>query len=102
MVPAGTYTGWNLRRSDAGAENELVSLVGSFIPFPATAAERQQSGDPRKSLAERYPTINAYVAQFEATCDRLQAGGYLLAEDAQRLVEVHRDRVSPLLPTARP
>ncbi len=102
MVPVGTYTGWNPRRADAGAENELVSLVGSFIPFPATVAEREQSADPRRSLAERYPTIDAYVAQFEAACDWLQEGGYLLAEDAKRLVDMHRDRMSALLPTAKP
>src|SRR5262249_37928511 len=35
-VPLATYTGWNLRRRDAGAEGALASLVGSYIPFPVT------------------------------------------------------------------
>ena len=43
-VPVATHTGWNLRRAEAGAENELVSLTGSYIPFPVTQAERERTG----------------------------------------------------------
>src|SRR5262249_43295357 len=38
-VPVATHTGWNLRRRDAGAEDMLVSLAGSYLPFPKTKAE---------------------------------------------------------------
>jgi hypothetical protein len=52
-VPLAT-TGWNLRDpSIGGAWQRLPSRVVS--PFPRNAVERKQSGDPRKSIAERYP-----------------------------------------------
>src|SRR6185295_11926847 len=38
-VPLATYTGWNLRKPEIGAPNELAALLGSTIPFPATRAD---------------------------------------------------------------
>src|SRR5262249_40420643 len=67
-VPLATYTGWNLRRRDVGAEGMLVSLSGSYIPFPRTQAERQATGDPRPSLAARYGSFDEYHKQFAAAC----------------------------------
>ena len=61
LVPIGTYTGWNLFRDDWFA-NGFCPLSGSFIPFAATKAERERTGDPRPSLEERYPTKKVYVA----------------------------------------
>jgi hypothetical protein len=40
-VPIATYTGWNLRNKEAGAEGELVSLRGSYIPFAVTNVQRK-------------------------------------------------------------
>jgi hypothetical protein len=91
-VPVGTYTGWNLRRATAGAEDELVSLTGSFLPFPVTKADREQTSDPRPSLQERYGTHAEYVRRFTAECQRLQAAGWLIPEDAERLPKLHADR----------
>jgi hypothetical protein len=85
-VPLATYTGWNLRHRDFGAEGELVSLAGSYIPFPRTKAERRSTGDPRPSIEERYGTFAAYRSQFAATCAALVKQGYLLNEDAERLI----------------
>lgn len=84
-VPLATYTGWNLRGRDAGAEGMLVSLAGSYIPFPRTAEERKASGDPRRSLEERYGNFDKYRALFKAECERLQKKRYLLDEDVARL-----------------
>jgi hypothetical protein len=95
-VPVATYTGWNLRREDVGAANELVSLVGSYIPLHVTDAEQQQTGDPRRSVRSRYGTHAEYVARFTAECQRLHAAGYLTAEDAERLPKVHAERVKAL------
>jgi hypothetical protein len=95
-VPVATYTGWNLRRAEAGAEDELVGLVGSYIPFPATKAEREQTGDPRASLEERYGSHAEYLRRFTAECRRLQAAGWLVAEDAERLPNLHAERTRPL------
>jgi hypothetical protein len=85
MVPLATYTGWNVRREDVGAPGALVSLMGSYIPFPRTKAERQKTGDPRQSLAERYGDFAAYQKRFAAACADLVQRRYLLPEDEQRL-----------------
>lgn len=85
-VPLATYTGWNLRRKDVGAENMLASLLGSYIPFPRTKAEREKSGDPRQSIQERYGSFEKYLARFEDGCHALVKGRYLLREDAAQLV----------------
>jgi hypothetical protein len=94
-VPLATYTGWNLRRKDVGAEGELASLMGSYIPFPRTRAERLKSGDPRRSIEERYTSFHAYRVAFGSTLDALAARRYLLEEDAKRLL-ADRDRLSGL------
>jgi hypothetical protein len=86
-VPLATYTGWNLRRRDAGAEGTLVSLTGSYIPFPRTAAERKATGDPRKAVQERYDGYDDYLRRFGGYCDKLVKDRYLLQEDADRLLK---------------
>jgi hypothetical protein len=86
QVPIGTYTGWNLFRADYFGGG-MCNLQGSFIPFAATRAERLAAGDPRPSLEERYPTRDAYVAQFRAAASRLVAARLLLPDDASRLVD---------------
>ena len=95
-APVATYTGWNLRRKDVGAEGELVSLQGSYLPFPITRSDREKANDPRPSLEERYGTLERYLARLEEECRKLVAGGYLLEEDAQRIMRVQRERVAPL------
>ncbi len=86
-VPLATYTGWNLRRRDVGAEGMLLSLAGSYIPFPRTHAEREASGDPRQSIEERYGSFDKYRQQFADKCAEMVKQRYLLPEDAKRLVE---------------
>jgi hypothetical protein len=85
-VPLATYTGWNLRRRDVGAEAMLVSLAGSYIPFPRTKADRKATGDPRESIEERYGSFEEYRKRFAAVCDDLIKRRYLLKEDAERLL----------------
>jgi hypothetical protein len=84
-VPLATYTGWNLRRRDVGAEAMLVGLAGSYIPLPRTEAERRAAGDPRESIAKRYGNFAGYRKRWEAARDDLVKRRYLLAEDAERL-----------------
>jgi hypothetical protein len=57
---------------------------GSFLPFARTEAERLAAHDPRPSLAARYPTRAAYLAQLRAAIARQIAAGFLLPEDAAR------------------
>jgi hypothetical protein len=96
-VPLATFTGWNLRRHEFGAEAMLVSLTGSYIPFAKTRADRLATGDPRLSLAERYGSFDTYQNQYRHECERLVRERYLLAEDRQRLIEGTNSR-RPLFP----
>ncbi len=91
-VPLGTHTGWNLRRPDAGAENELVSLGGGYMPFAITKNEREQSGDPRLSLEERYGSFRGYIDQLEARCREMAKQGYLLESDIPTIIQTQTQR----------
>jgi hypothetical protein len=84
-VPLATYTGWNLRGREAGAEGELAELMGSRMPFARTRREREASGDPRASLEERYAGFEEYRRRFVAECARLEGLRFLLSEDTERL-----------------
>ncbi len=84
-VPVGTHTSWNLRNPSIGADTELLSLAGGYIPLPKTAADRERSGDPRLSLAERYASREAYVAAYLEHAKKLIANRYLLAEELPAL-----------------
>lgn len=85
-APVATYTGWNLRGAGY-APGELASVRGAVFPFPATIAQREATGDPRPSLQERYRDRPDYVNRVSAAARRLQAEGFLLAEDVDRLIE---------------
>ena len=86
QVPIGTYTGWNLGRAGR-FEGGMCNLQGSFIPFAATRAERETTGDARPSIEERYPTKQAYLALFRAAADCLVAARFLLPDDARTLID---------------
>ncbi len=85
QVPIGTYTGWNLRPGGL-AQDELAGLLGSFIPFAKTKAERRKNADPRLSLEERYKNRGDYVRQISRAARQLVEERYLLAEDAERMI----------------
>jgi hypothetical protein len=100
-VPLATYTGWNVRHPDIGGPGQTLSLLGSTIPLPATQAERESTGDPRPSIAARYPTKEDYLRQVQQAAEALVAQGYLLAEDlftvaeqAAQRYDLFRGRVS--------
>jgi hypothetical protein len=84
-APLGTYTGWNLRRAGYG-EGDLCYLAGSFFPFARTRAERLAAGDPRPSLEERYGSHEGYVAAVKRAAGEAEREGFLLPEDAARLI----------------
>jgi hypothetical protein len=86
-APLGTYTGWNpIARGIF--RGRIQSLGGGYIPFAKTKAQRVASGDPRLSLEERYGTHEKYVAQVKAASERLVKEGFLLADDAARLIDL--------------
>jgi hypothetical protein len=85
-APIGTNTGWNIRAAGFRAP-ELCSLLGSFIPFAHTKADRLASGDPRKSLEERYHTHEGFVAAVTRAAKRLVHERFLIEQDAQRYID---------------
>jgi hypothetical protein len=85
-VPTGTAAGWNVRAPAAGAAGELCYLEGSLVPFAKTKAEREAKKDPRPSLAERYKDRTDYAERIKAAAAELLRDGYLLEEDATRIV----------------
>lgn len=86
-VPVATFTGWNPRHPDQGAPGDLMAMMGSTLPFARTAAERQASGDPRPSLAERYGERDGYLARVRSDAQAMVADRHLLAEDVDAVVE---------------
>jgi len=87
QVPLATYTGWNLRDPSIGAGDLRLSFYGSFIPFAKTAAEREKSGDPRLSVAERYASRDEYMGKFAEAAMKLIHERFLLREDLPALLE---------------
>jgi hypothetical protein len=86
-VPLATYTGWNLRDASIGAPTQRVPFQGSFLPFPKDAVARQKTGDPRKSIAERYPSRASYLERFAKAADELIKQRWLLPEDRAALLQ---------------
>jgi len=82
-----TYTGWNFTNPDNGDPNTLVSLAGSYIPFPATREQRQRTRDPRPSIEERYDSREDFLAQIETVGQELIGQRYLLEADLPAIVE---------------
>jgi hypothetical protein len=86
-VPLATYTGWNQRDPAIGAPSQRIAMIGSYLQFPKTAAARKQSGDPRKSLAERYASREAYRNEFAKATDDLIQKRWILSEDRAALLQ---------------
>jgi hypothetical protein len=93
-VPLASHTGWNLRHPDIGGADQVLStggasggtLRGSTIPFPATQAEREALGDPRRSIEERYDSQAQYLELIKQAAEELIAQRYLLEEDLESIM----------------
>ena len=86
LAPLGSYLGWNIT---AGGfhRGQICNYTGGFIPFARTETEREAAGDPRPSLQARYTDHAGYVAAVRRAAERAQREGFLLAEDADRLIQ---------------
>lgn len=91
-VPLATYAGWNPRHPETGGEGQIIDMLGSTLPFAATAEERQARSDPRPSIAERYRDRDDYRAQVRGAVDELVQQRFILAEDVELLVKTATDR----------
>jgi hypothetical protein len=87
QAPLATYTGWNLRDPSIGAADLRASFLGSFIPLARTAADREKSGDPRLSIAERYGSREQYMSKFGEAAMKLIKDRFLLREDLAAVLE---------------
>ena len=90
QVPIGTYMGWNTGRKDR-FEDGFCNFQGAYIPFAKSRAERVETGDPRPSIEERYPTKDAYVVAMKTATESLLAQRTLLPADAALLVKQAED-----------
>lgn len=88
-VPLATHTGWNLRHDAIGNRDLVIGITGGLagwtLPFPATQAERETTGDPRASIDERYASRQDYLDRVRSAAQALVDAGYLLAEDVSRI-----------------
>ena len=85
QAPLGTYCGWNLRARGFG-HGAMHEFSGSYIPLPESPEERRMTGDPRKSILERYPNAHAYATAITAAARQLVEDGFMLEEDIERAV----------------
>lgn len=95
QAPLGTYLGWNLTASGFFA-GQICGFQGGYVPFPKTRAERLDTGDPRRSVEERYGTLEGYMCVVESAAAKAVSDRFLLEDDAARLIE--QARQSGVLP----
>jgi hypothetical protein len=86
MAPLGTYTGWNVTASGP-LKGQVCGNLGGYIPFAKTKAERLASGDPRRSLEERYHSQDEYVQLVSSAANKLVQEGYLMQADADAMIK---------------
>jgi hypothetical protein len=98
QAPLGTYLGWNVQAAGF-FKGQLCGFEGGYVPFASTRAERQQAGDPRPSLEERYGTREGYACVVARAVSMLVRDRFLLAEDGDRL-KTAAANVSALPPAA--
>jgi Alpha/beta hydrolase domain len=103
-VPLATYTGWALRAGPHAPDGCEGS--GQMIPFPKTQAEREASGDPRRSIEERYPTFVDYHQKVVQAIRTMVEDRLLLCEDAddelERVIAAGLARGVPPPPAEQP
>jgi len=65
----------------------LAGLVGSFQPFARTKAEREQSGDSRSSIEERYSNRQDYLQRVRRAATDLVRERFVLQDDVEGVVQ---------------
>lgn len=86
-VPLGTYTGWNVAEPQLTGMRYLAGLLGSFVPFGETEAERIAINDPRPSVAERYASRDEYLDRMRDAARALVDERFLLPADVSELLQ---------------
>jgi hypothetical protein len=96
-VPIGTHTGWNIRHEETGGPGQVIGTTGSTIPFSSTKVERETNRDPRRSLEERYSSIEDYLSQVKDNCEQLVKDRFLITEDIASIINDSRERFNILV-----
>ena len=86
QAPLATYTGWNLFNAKSGPTHEISSMVGSYIPFPRTLAEREARNDPRPAIMERYTGRDEYLGLVAQAGLGLIEDGLMLPRDLPSVI----------------
>ncbi|HEX5110785.1 MAG TPA: alpha/beta hydrolase domain-containing protein [Vicinamibacterales bacterium] len=86
-VPLATTTGWNFRAERVGNASTIYALLGSYVPFARTRAERDARHDPRPAVDERYSGRDEYLTRIRKAADTLVKERFLLAEDVEDVVQ---------------
>ncbi len=68
-VPLATNTGWNPRRADMGAPDQILEYIGSSVPFTP------------EQIIERYGDEDGYLTKVVQHAEKLVLEGFLLPED---------------------
>ncbi|MDH3601457.1 MAG: alpha/beta hydrolase domain-containing protein, partial [Candidatus Tectomicrobia bacterium] len=63
------------------------TLFGATIPFPASRQARETTGDPRRSIAERYASKTDYLERVQQAAEGLVQTNDLLAEDVEDILK---------------
>jgi hypothetical protein len=86
-APVATFGGWNFRSPAIGRPDQLFGEMGSFHPLARTREERLRTGDTRLSIAERYPSREAYIAQASAVARQMVEDRFLLPQDLNEPID---------------
>jgi hypothetical protein len=87
VVPLATTTGWNFRTPRIGKPTTIVALLGSYVPFPRTPAERAATNDPRPSISDRYKDKDDYLLRIRTAALSLVKSRFMLEEDVEFSVQ---------------
>jgi len=84
-LPLATFTGWTMR--DPAFSKTLGRNTGKIWQLPATAEDRERTGDPRKSLEERFASGEDYLEKARQCLSNLKRQRLLLDEDYEVLLD---------------
>ena len=96
-VPVATDTGFNPRHPDTGGAGQLLEYLGTTIPFAIDAAGREASGDPRPSIAERYPSCEDYLEQVRDAARKIVEERLILSGDVELCVFIAAERYDAVI-----
>ena len=71
----------------------MHEFSGSYIHLPES--ERRMTGDPRRSIIERFPNSEACAAAITAAARQLVEDGLMLEEDVERAAAAAADWGGP-------